>query len=95
MKEPYLFPVATYAAPLLLLVLLLLLVFFWNDIIQEAEVVLGEHVVHGFSDHHQSQDLKKKKKNTNREDAAIRLISVQNHSHPYSICNGGPINRIN
>lgn len=59
-EKPYVFSIAVYAASLLLflLVLFLLLVLLWDDIIQEAEIMLGEHVVHRFSDGYQSKDLK-------------------------------------
>lgn len=56
----YVFAVAVHAVPLLLglLVLLLLLILLWDDVVQEAEVMLGEHVVHGLPDGHQGQDLR-------------------------------------
>lgn len=60
-KAPYVIIVAVQAAFLLflsLLIFLLFLVFFWNDIVEEAEVVLGEEVVHAFSDSYKRQDLK-------------------------------------
>lgn len=41
---------------LLLLILFFLLVFLWNDVVQVAEVVLGEHVVHGLAHCNQGQD---------------------------------------
>ncbi len=60
-QNPYVFSFAVYAASFflfLLLILFLLLVFLWDNIVQEAEVMLGEHVVHRFSDSYQSEDLK-------------------------------------
>lgn len=46
---------------LFLLILFLLLVFLWNDIVQVAEVMLGEHIVHGLAHCNQCQDLKTEK----------------------------------
>lgn len=43
-----------------LLILLLLLVFLWDDVVQVAEILLGEDVVHGLSDCHQGQDLERR-----------------------------------
>lgn len=58
-KNPsYVFSVAVYAASFLRVVLLLLLVLLGDDVVQEAEVVLGEHVVHRLPHGDQSEDLK-------------------------------------
>lgn len=55
----YVFSIAVHAAALLgLLVLLLLLVLLWDDVVQEAQVMLREHVVHGLPDSHQGQNLR-------------------------------------
>ena len=43
---------------LFLLILFLFLVFLWYNVVQVAEVVLGEHVIHGFSDRNQRQNLR-------------------------------------
>lgn len=42
---------------LFLLILLLLLVFLRDDIVQVAEVMLGEHIVHRLADGNQRQNL--------------------------------------
>lgn len=41
---------------LFLLILFLLLVFLWDNIIQVAEIMLGEYIVHCFADSNQSQN---------------------------------------
>lgn len=45
---------------LLLLVFFLLLVFLRDHVVQVAQVMLGEHVVHGLAHSHQCQDLQNK-----------------------------------
>lgn len=63
-QNSYIFSIAVYASSFfLLLILFLLLVLLWDDIVQEAEVMLGEHVVHRFSDCYQSEDLKAEEQN--------------------------------
>lgn len=46
-----------FLALLFLLILFLLLIFLWDDVIQVAEVMLGEHVVHRLAHCNQGQDL--------------------------------------
>lgn len=41
---------------LFLFILFLLFVFLWNDVVEVAEVMLGEDVIHGFADSDQCQD---------------------------------------
>lgn len=61
----YKFDFTVYASLLLsllfLLILFLLLVLLRDDVVQVAEVVLGEHVVHRLTNGDQCQDLQTKK----------------------------------
>lgn len=80
-KVPYIIIVAVQTSLLLflfLLILLLFLVLFWNDIVEEAEVVLREEVIHTFSDSHKGQDLQVR---TDATASAVRMSADLGPEH--------------